>query len=74
MNDETELYYGHSTELFPHSYVRDMERAVTEVLDGKTENDKDSVSHFAKRLAAKNKRMKEQTCGDVILVYDANTL
>lgn len=74
MNDETELYYGHSTELFPHSYVRDMERAVTEVLDGKTENDKDSVSHFAKRLAASNKKMREHTCGDVILVYDANTL
>jgi glyoxylase-like metal-dependent hydrolase (beta-lactamase superfamily II) len=74
MNDDTELYYGHSTELFPHAYVRDMERAVTEVLDGVTENDRESNSPFAKRAAAKNKKMREHTCGDVILVYDANTL
>jgi glyoxylase-like metal-dependent hydrolase (beta-lactamase superfamily II) len=74
INDDTELYYGHSAELFPHSYIVDMERACTEVLDGKTENDVDSVSHFAKRAAASTKKMKEHTCGDVILVYDANTL
>jgi glyoxylase-like metal-dependent hydrolase (beta-lactamase superfamily II) len=74
INDETELYYGHSTELFPHSYIKDMEQAVSEVLDGKTENDTPSVSHFAKRATASNKKMMEHTCGDVILVYDANTL
>lgn len=74
MNDETELYYGHSAELFPHSYVRDMERACTEVLDGKTEHDVVSNSPFVKRASAAGKKMTEHICGGVTLVYDANTL
>lgn len=74
MNDETELYYGHSAALFPHGHVRDMEQACTEVLNGKTEQDVASISPFAKRASASGKKMMEHTCGGVTLVYDANTL
>lgn len=74
MNDDTELYFGHSTELFPHSCVRDMERACNEILEGKTEHDAESNSHFTQRAAAVGKKMKTHACGDVVLVYDANTL
>lgn len=74
MDDGTELYFGHSEDLFPHGLVRDMERACSDILEGRTENDKASDSHFAKRITAAGKKMMEHTCGDVILVYDANTL
>lgn len=74
MNSDTQLYYGHSAGLFPHSHVRDMERACTEVLDGKTVYDVASNSPFVKRASAAGKKMMEHTCGGVTLVYDANTL
>lgn len=74
INDETTLWYGHSREPQPHEVMRDMLTALNEVLDGKTENDVVSNSHFAKRQAAAGKKMTEHTSGCVTLVYDANLL
>lgn len=74
INDDTLLYWGHSDQPMSHELPRDMLRACTEVLEGKTEHDVVSNSHFARRISASGKKMCEHTCGSVLLVYDANTL
>ncbi|MCD8085545.1 MAG: MBL fold metallo-hydrolase [Clostridiales bacterium] len=74
IGEDTLLYWGHGNDPVNHDIPRDMLRACTEVLDGQTEQDVASVSHFAKRKAAATKRMMEHKCGSVLLVYDANTL
>jgi len=74
MNEDTLIYWGHSILPVDHAIPQDMLQACTEVLDGKTQQDVESVSHFAKRKAAATKKMREHVCGRVTLVYDANTL
>lgn len=74
INSDTNLYTGHSIEAMEHSIIEDMLLAVTQVLNGDTENDKASNSPFSKRPQAASKRMMEHTTGKVILVYDANLL
>ena len=73
INDSTTFWYGHSREPQPHVYMNDTILALDEILEGKTENDRESVSHFAKRLPA-GKHMMEHQCGSVTIVYDANLL
>lgn len=70
----TALYWGHGNGEMEQDVLRDMHTACTEVLEGQTENDVQSVSHFAKRQAASGKDMREHRCGCVTLVYDAKTL
>ena len=74
IDSDTVLWYGHSRDPQPHEVMQDMLTALNEVLDGKTENDVVSTSHFAKRQAAAGKKMTEHISGCVTLVYDANLL
>ena len=74
INDDTKLYWGHGEDAVDHCIPKDMLRACEEVLEGKTENDKPSVSKFAMRPGMGNVKMTEHVCGTVTLVYDANTL
>lgn len=74
VNDETIFWYGHSREPQEHCYLKDSIVALNEILDGKTENDVRSESHFAKRQAAAGKCMTEHVFGSVRIVYDANLL
>lgn len=74
VNDETIFWYGHSKDPQPHNFMEDTLLALEEILDGKTENDVVSQSHFAKRQAAAGKKMTEHTTGTVRIVYDANLL
>lgn len=74
INEDTLLYWGHSDQPMPHELPQDMLRACNEVLDGQTQQDVVSSSHFARRASASGKKMCEHTCGSVLLVYDANTL
>jgi glyoxylase-like metal-dependent hydrolase (beta-lactamase superfamily II) len=74
INEETVLWYGHSREPLPQQVMRDMLNALNEVLNGETQQDAPSISHFAKRKAAQNKKMMEHRSGCVTLVYDANLL
>lgn len=74
INDQTQLFWGHSEEPVEHCIPQDMLRACQEVLDGYTENDTSSVSKFSQRPGIGNVKMTEHVCGTVILVYDANAL
>ncbi|MCD8015949.1 MAG: MBL fold metallo-hydrolase [Lachnospiraceae bacterium] len=74
IEEDTLLYWGHSNVPVDHAILKDMLQACNEVLDGKTENDTESINRFAKRKSASNKRMMEHRCGRVCLAYDANTL
>ncbi len=71
---ETKLFWGHQDGFVEHCIPEDMLKACNEVLDGHTEQDRPSVSRFAKRNSASSKKMMEHPCGSVTLVYDANTL
>ena len=70
----TRIYWGHHEEPVAHEIPLDMLQACNDVLDGKTEKDVPSNSHFSKRLEAQGTKMMEHTCGRVILVYNANTI
>lgn len=74
INEETVFWYGHKREPQEHCYLKDSITALNEILDGKTENDVRSESHFAKRQAAAGKCMTEHVSGTVRIVYDANAL
>lgn len=74
INEDTKIYWGHAKEEMPHSVPRDMCRACEEVLNGETEHDTVSDNPFTRRASANGKKMREHTCGSVVLVYDANTL
>ncbi len=74
VNEDTVFWYGHSREPQKHIYMEDTILALDEILEGKTENDVRSESHFAKRQAAAGKLMTEHVTGSVKIVYDANLL
>lgn len=74
INDDTRLYWGHAQEEVDHSIPRNMLQACNEVLDGKIENDVPSNSPFSKRPGAGKAKMMEHVCGNVKLVYNADTL
>ena len=74
INEDTLIYWGHGCNAMPLSVPKDMLRACEEVLAGKTENDRLCNNPFSRRLSAAGKRMTEHICGNVMLVYDANTL
>ena len=74
INDDTAIYWGHGAEPVSHSIPENMMKACQEVLDGKTENDTLSNSHFSKRPDAPKANMMQHVCGDVMLVYNADTL
>jgi len=74
INDDTAIFWGHGTEPVDHSVPENMMKACQEVLDGKTENDTPSNSHFAKRADAPKARMMQHVCGNVMLVYNADSL
>lgn len=74
ITEKTRIYTGHSAAPLEHSVLHDMARAVQEVIDGDRAGDVPSQSMFAKRIEASGKRMFEHTCGEVILVYNANEI
>lgn len=75
VNDETVFWFGHSREPQPHIFMEDTLLALDEILAGKTENDVQSQSFFAKRLAAESgRKMTEHQAGTVQIVYDANLI
>ena len=74
INKDTLIYWGHGRDAMPLSIPKDMLRACEEVLAGKTKNDRLCDNPFSRRLSAAGKRMTEHICGNVMLVYDANTL
>lgn len=74
INDDTAIYWGHGTDPVSHTIPQNMMKACQEVLDGKTENDTPSNSHFSKRADALAANMMQHVCGDVMLVYNADTL
>ena len=74
IDDDTRMYWGHGEDSVPRAIPEAMLQACNEVLDGKTENDVPSNSPFQKRPGMEHIRMMEHRCGDVTLVYNANTL
>ena len=74
IDDDTRMYWGHGVDSVPRAIPEAMLQACNEVLDGKTENDVPSNSPFQKRPGMEHIRMMEHRCGEVTLVYNANTL
>lgn len=74
INDDTEIYWGHSQERMPLLIPQEMYQCVSEILDGKTSGDTRSKSPFAKRPGMENVIMMEHVTGSVMLVYNAATL
>lgn len=74
INDDTRIFWGHEETEVDHNVPKDMYNAVLEVLDGKVENDTKSNSPFNKRPGAPKANMMQHVTGQVMLVYNADTL
>ncbi len=75
LREDTPLWYGHSYEPLPATYVRDTLTAVEEVLEGKTENDTPARPRPPRPgMPPDTRRIFNHPVGEVNFSYDANLI